>query len=513
MDVKKTNRRIDPARDMRSGVAALCAAFMLCALPLLYHDALFDINRFKVAAVRAVVPAVCVLMAFAHLIGGARRADSPLIGRRIAGPCLLAALFALSCVVSCALRGFEHAVLDGSEGRYCGLFFLLSCIAAFFIIALWLQRGDALCLTAVVCAALCALLGFANMAGLDPLGFYREMSAEQRPLFVSTIGHVDFFGTYLAMMFAMAGGQALFGKTARARALAVCCALIIALGAAASRTDSAVLGMLLACAVLFALSGDSLSRMGLTLMLAASVFFSLPIMRMAAEASRFGIEVSGLPLALCRSGVAVFAGVVSLSLGALCLLLKRRGAHAPGRRRTASFVVIALILLTALLLGTIVYFTCVNPQADLGAAASFLRFDDAWGTLRGFVYKRALRAYRDFSLTDKLFGGGLDLTERILTPYFDDPSMLVGGVFNDAHCQPLQMLLTCGVFGFVSFTGFYLSMLWQLARHAGEDPVLCGALAMLGAYAVIMLINVTQPILMATYFSICALAASRLRRQ
>ena len=140
-------------------------------------------------------------------------------------------------------------------------------------------------------------------------------------------------------------------------------------------------------------------------------------------------------------------------------------------------------------------------------------FDDSWGSLRGFAWIRSLRAFADASVAQKFFGAGMELTLRVLTPYFDDPSMLRTGVFNDPHCQPLQMLLTCGLLGMAAFVLFYAATLVTLLHHARHDPLLCGAFASVFAYSVVMLINVTQPILIATYFSVCALGLSALRAQ
>lgn len=491
-------------------LALFMAAFMLCVLPLLYHDALFDINRFKVAAVQIISPAVCMLT-LAEWWFCDRKPPLSVCTPDFMAPFLAIILLAVSCVISCALRDFEHAVLYGDEGRYCGLWFMLSCIGAFFVIALWLPKNNALYAAFMVCSSLCALLGFANMAGIDPLGFYPQMKAEQRQIFLSTIGHVDFFGTFLAMAFAFAGGHALFSPNYRMRMLATVCSVTIALGVAASRTDSAVISVSLACAVLFGLSGDNLVRMAKALILSGMSALTLLAMYFVVETKSIDIELSGIPLMLCESGIAMLLGFVLIMFGVLCIWLDRRGKHAPGKCKTSFFVALTLALVLALLIGGIIYFTCINTKADLGRMEAILRFNDEWGTLRGFVYKRALRAFADFTPLQKLFGGGMELTERILTPYFDDPSMLRGGVFNDTHCQPLQMLVTCGLTGAASFLGFYIAIFSLLLRRTGDDPVLCGALAMQSAYLIIMLINVTQPILIATYFSICALAVARLR--
>ena len=493
-------------------IALSCGAFMLCALPLLYHDALFDINRFKVAAVRAVIPALLALMAVGVLLKeSGRRLPRGLRGIRV--PCALMGLFALACVCSGAMAGFERAVLLGDEGRYAGLLFMLCCVAAFFLIALWLPRGDMLPAGVVLCGAVIGLLGAGNLLGIDPLGFYAQIQRGQEQTFLATIGHVDFFGTYLLMPFSLAGGCALFARTRRMRALSAACAVAMMPGLCAARTESAVLGSAVACFAIFALSGDSLRRMAGALALWGASFLSHPIFYALAKGSPYRPVFAGLPLALGAKGVGLLLGLALLA-AALCLyVLSRRGVRAPGRGRLFALCAVLAAVAVLALLGAIVYFTAIAPQAPLGSAADILRFDDLWGSQRGFVFVRALRAYADFSPLEKLFGRGMELTERILTPYFDNPAMLKGGIYNDAHCQPLQMLITCGLFGSAAFVGFYLSMLFLLLRRAGRDPVLTGAFAAVLSYGVTLMINVTQPILIASFFSLCALAAARVRAQ
>ena len=493
-------------------VALACGAFMLCALPLLFHDALFDINRVKAVAVRRVVPALCLAMAAAlPLAGKARRLPRGL--KAIYVPCALMGLFALACVASCARAGFESAVLLGDEGRYAGLFFMLSCAAAFFLMALWLPRGGALPGAFMLCGAAVSLLGTANLAGLDPLGFYAQIRPGQEQMFLATIGNVDFFGTYLLMPFSLAGGCALLGSGRRVRAFSAACAIAMLPGLAAARTESAALGLCVACFTLFALSGDSLKRMALALALWGAGMLAHPAVFLLAEQSPYDPMYFGLPLALAAEGAGLLLGALLLA-AALCLLaLSRRGAGAPGKRRLVLLCAALTAAAVLALLAAIVWFTAFAPQAPLGEAADILRFDDSWGSQRGFVYVRALRAFAGFDPPGKLFGGGMELTRRILTPYFDNPAMPAADAYNDAHCQILQMLITCGLFGCAAFVGFYLSVLALLLRRAGRDPVLVGALAAVTSYGVTLLINVTQPILIASFFSLCALAAARVRAQ
>lgn len=501
-------KRVWPA--LPDGIAALCMAFMLCVVPLLFHDAFFDINRIKVAAVCRVVPVLAALMAVSLCMprGGkthrivrepSRRLRSP------AGACM--ALFLLACVIACAVNGFEQTMLDGSEGRYCGLVFMLCCGAAFFLIARG-RRNDRLLIPVLLSASAIALLGVANAMGIDPLRFYARIKRGQESTYLSTIGHFDFFGTYLVLMFPLAGGQFVFAKTPRMRLLGFACAAAMALGASASRTDSALLGLHLACLALSARSGGDFRRMARALALWAAACFSLPIVFSALRFSPYQPDLSGLPGMLFEWHVCQALGACLLLLAVICLLCARRGCRAPDVGRVSRALFAALALAVLAMLALIVYFSVFDTQTDLGEAASFLRFNDSWGSLRGFAFIRSLRAYADYDIVRKLFGAGMETTLRVLTPYFDDPSMLRTGVFNDPHCQLLQMLLTCGLFGMIAFAAFYLAVFRTLLRRAGDDPLPCGAFAAVFAYGLVMLINVTQPILIATYVSVCALGLS-----
>ena len=55
-------------------------------------------------------------------------------------------------------------------------------------------------------------------------------------------------------------------------------------------------------------------------------------------------------------------------------------------------------------------------------------------------------------------------------------------------------------------------MLYTCAKAMGDDPILCGCFAALAGYSIVIAINVAQPILLSTYFPLCGLAVSRMRR-
>lgn len=500
-------RLIAVGRVLERASAMLCALLMLCVLPLLFHNAFFDINRIKVQAVCTAVPPLAMAFLLGHLLQGKKRIAMQ--GGRAVTACLILLLF--TCVLACARTGFAESTLTGSDGRFCGLNFILYCGTAYVVIAYGLQDMRLLMALMMLASSLCAGLGILNAMGIDPLGFYTFIRPGQEQVFLSTIGNFDFFGTYLVMLLPISAAQAILSPRAGVRRFGAVCASAIMLGAACSRTDCALAGVHLVCFLLLALSGARWGYMARALSLWALAFACQPVARRLLAVSPYHPEFSGLPRFLADSGLGLAAAGLFAGVAIVCALLEKRGVRAPGRRRLARTGFALLIIAGLVLGGALVYFTFFDIQTDLGEAAAVLRFDDSWGSYRGFIYTRALRAYADYGLADKLFGRGMEQTYAILKPYCEESITAVIGTYNDPHCQILQFLLTCGAFGAAAFIALYAVLLLTAGRRLGPDAQRIGLFVSLASYSLIALLNVTQPILIATYLSLGALAVARIR--
>ena len=514
--MSRKHRTIRERLSLAGGVAArasalLCAVLMLCVFPLLFHDAFFDINRFKVQAVYVVVPPLAVLFALGRLLEGRPSGAAGGKAGRSVTLCML--LLTLACVISCARTGFEETTLTGSSGRGCGLFFMLCCAAAYGVIACGLRDMRLFVPLMMLCSALCAGLGVLNAMGVDPLGFYTRIRPGQESSFLSTIGNIDFFGAYMVMLLPVCAAQAIFSPRAGMRRYGAVCSVAVMLGAAVSRTDCAYAGTHLMCFLLLMLSGERLDGMARALGVWSAASACQYAARRLLYRGLYRPTFSGLPKLLTDYyRTLIWAGLLAAAALA-CALLARRGVRAPGRRRLAA-AGLALLLLAALALaGTALYFNCIDTITPLGQLERVLRLGDGWGSHRGFVYARSLRAFADYGWADRLFGRGMEQTLFIRNPYCEESVIAVTGVFNDAHCQPLQLLLTCGILGSASFLALYGASLLAAARRLGGSALMTGLFAALAVYGMVMLLNVTQPILIGTLFSLIALTVACARQQ
>ena len=493
-------------------VAALAAVFLLSVIPLYFHDAFFDINRAKVSLVIMVAPYLTIAMGLALLC-------MPGKGEAFTGfPWLLIIpflLFVIACIISCSRYGFEEAVLTGSEGRYGGLYFILALAAIFFVIVLGRGGGVVPIACFLVSSTAIALLGCANALGVDPLGFYENMYEDQITVFMSTIGHFDFYGTVLLLPAAVAYGISVKGRRFLVRLAACLCAAVLTVGAYAARTDSVWICLGMAGFALFFLSGEKWRYMSRALLMLAVMLILFPVTTYIIRTyTTHKLEFSGMyEWFTVRKGCEI--AVVLCILAFICIMLERHEVTAPGYRRLALIGLIIFLVAALVLTGVVVYATRTESDTALFGFAPAFRMNDDFGNRRGYIWIRAIRAFDSFSPQTKFFGQGLELTMRITRPFIEnvEEEQLSGGTYNDTHCQPLQLLLTCGIFGVTAFMLHFIFVMLSLRRHAEEDPVMSGIAVSVFTYLGIMLINVTQPILLVIYFGMCAVGIARIARK
>ena len=482
--------------------------FTLFVFPIIIHDRYFDINRFKVHCLMLAVLLLCPAWII-HMIRGFRFGERWNPNRQALKFWIIGGCFLVICFLSALRAGLNDAVLWGSEGRYSGLFFLLTCSVIFCMTSTLNGRGRSWLGIIRVSTLFIALLGIINTLGRDPFNFYIGIKKGQEDYFVSTIGNTDFFGAWVALLYPYCTSiiqiknRSIYFKT-----YIVTAACVMSLAVVASRSDCAFGAMLLICLLRIALAGDDWQQTAYAHLLCSVFWISFPIMKWLLLSGWFDIRLKGIAAFICKYHVATLLSLLHVSFVYICLKKQRLGEKNLGSKKSLRILALLLILVALIYILVAYYFTIINPSIELGFAEDLVRFNDNWGSRRGFIWTRSLRAFSDFSWIERLLGKGVDNARSILTPYFDKPAMLSFGVFNDAHNQFLQYLITTGIFGIAVLVCFHFNLIKLAYTNQKANPDCTDDLVALVGYTLIALLSVSQPILLATYACLAGLTVS-----
>lgn len=446
------------------------------------------------------------------------------------GDCL-ALLFLLAGGISVQFSEYRMQAFTGEIGRRNGLLiYLIYALALFMIVengklyrwSLYAMEGMAL----VICG-----IGISNHFGADPLHFFWDLVEEQQNYFSSTIGHIDVFGVYAGMMFAFAATSFLLAKKWQEKMLHIITSVVTMCAVLTNSADGAFIGV-----IVFFLAGWMLIqnvRMFLEYDVLLFAFFvsarCMQILQiriggakpvdgiskwlMFSNVTRAGliIVLAVMILTVC---IAIFHGMytgrhtLGKEIGSQHRTQSRenRNQHRTQGRENRKQQRVRLkkglhigkrmleVLLALLLLLVMTMFVVVNSNkgmADTSAFLEKLRITREWGNYRGYIWLKTVDYFNGLPLFTKLFGTGPDTTypiyqqictESFLTDY--------GSYFDNAHNEYLQLLLTHGIIGVVSYVGWFLFSIVTYLKKGKEDSTFTAIAFAIFAYMAMAVVGI-----------------------
>lgn len=381
-------------------------------------------------------------------------------------------------LLSALMSDYQSDVWFGSASRYQGAAVLLIYAAVYFIVSrnYSLTRGFFGCCVFAFCAV--CVLGVLNCFNIDPLGFYEIIGNDYKKLYISTIGNVNFYSSYLCLVFPLAVWC--FCLAEKRKSLAVCTLALIAgaSGMMVSSSESFVAGFVpavLLIPLLLPREAAAIKKytVAVTLMTVTSQAFLLfyrlaPVKNVALSA-----------LLEKMTGMWEAVGII-LVCTAVYLLVSFK----PQLIKICIMIYGVLLLIGAVTL--VICFVLANT-ADLSFMNGMFRITDSWGTYRGEIWKQCIEAYGSLSVREKLFGVGPEALYRLIE------ALEVHGsrTLDQAHNEYLQFLLTSGVCGLLSYLTVIASLFVTAIRS--KSRIARGFLVCLTAYWIQATFNIAQP--------------------
>ena len=226
----------------------LCRGYlflMLALLPLAVHNGFFDITETK--TICFTVPTVVFVLA---RLGFTLYRENGLPHRRLAGAEWAALALCLICFIASAAGGDFAGSFLGERGRYQGLGMMWLYAALYFAFSGARVRSGDVLVPLGLGLFLSGALTVCNHLGYDVLGFCSQLGEFDRGRYISTLGNINFAGAYLTLVWPVCAAALL---TERRLWKGVLLGIVCVTGlwaAMAVRSESAVLGIGAALALL-----------------------------------------------------------------------------------------------------------------------------------------------------------------------------------------------------------------------------------------------------------------------
>ena len=474
-------------------------ALVFFGLPLVFHRFYFDITETKQYFFLIASFAYVLLLLLARILFP-RTFGIPAEKRRIHPVVWGMTAFFLCLLVASLFSVHPETVFFGEKNRYQGI--LTAFAYALVVFALSRQKTGLRAAEAglVSGAGLAGVLGLLNHFGIDPFGFTANITAADQGRFISTIGNLDFYGSFFSLAFPVVLNFWIRAESKRARALSAFALCAAGLGVLVAGSDAAALGLITAALIFpFTLFSDPRGM--------RRFFFGWGIFALCALA--FGLTAPYLPSKTYLSSFAVlltkpFAAIgLALICCAAAFLLRR-----PDTQNLCSAAKpYGFALLGAALLGVfcLILLNTALKSVPLGSAEHYLRWSDSWGTDRGMIWRWCARLYASFTPAQKIIGGGPGAV------YYADAQnrLFADAALDSAHNEYLHYLLTAGAAGLAAYLFSLAAALRSGLLAAAGKPIVRGFVVALAAYAAQATVSIAQPASTPLLFVIAGLLAAQ----
>ena len=432
--------------------------------------------------------------------------------------------FALVYLVALCLSyyytDYREELFLGVSGWYMGFLPQLVFIGSYFAVSRFLPRrfGNILpgILTAISTPVF--LLGILNRYGYEQPGM-----VSSGPGYISTIGNINWFCGYWAVIFPLTAAGFVFRGKIRERSGGIFWGICCCVGFAAGLTqgsDSGILALAALTAFLFARTAAEEGEEGKRvfghflelLLLFGGTLCALALIQLAAP----DLNNMQTPLydLLVKGAVPWLLGIAAAGIYAGGKILKKQASYARILRKIRGGVLLFLGAALTLFVCAVAVNT-LHP-GSLGALSGnpLFVFNRKWGSSRGGTWSAGIGTWLAQDALHKVVGVGPDG----MWPYIDsgqNGALLetVRAQFGDsrltnAHGEWITVLADLGIFGLLGYGGMMVSAVWRFRKKA--PAVICGV--SLFVYTVHHIFSFQQTMVMTQVFLVLGLGEYLLRQ-
>lgn len=534
--IKKRQTLSEIFSSIASGVTGVYVFFILTVFPLYTHDKYFDILGARYVVFKIWAISLAVILAFLAItylfIDAKNQSSSPSafkrfidafkisnIKKHITITDIFFIIMILAMIISTLGSEFKEESFFGNAGRYQGLECWLMYLISYFCITRTFKFKRYYLDFAILAGCFACIWGTLDFFWLDPFGFFRNVSAQQKGMFASSIGNLNTYTNYTIMVFALAGSLFVIEKNPIRSIFYAITSFIGCAGSIFGLADNIVLGFFGFYLFLpfFTFKNRRqflryLILIDIMLFSAFTFWLGLKLPHNSYQSSFFqdfvsksGVPFIFIPFTVLVVIVAIIFYKIKPNYGAeINNNLNPLDSVLPKQFKLVyiTIVCVGFVLVTYILLDMNVFKQHTDIWSQIPSSHQLV-FNDYWGTHRGHNWRIAFTNFtQNFSLFQRLFGYGPDtyliVSERT---FYEEMVTRFGEVYDSAHNEYINYLICEGLIGLICYLGIFISGIRTGVKNLTKNPYILAPIIAVIAYMVQATVNIAIPITTPIFFT------------
>ena len=490
--------------------------FYLCVFPLATRDKYFDILqfRFQLYWIPTLIYGILfLLLGIFYLLSDKRRNGGALTAKlkenlkwsvlktklTKTDLCFIALIFIMT--LSVLFADYQYEALWGSRGRFNGLVLWLMFFIAYWLVTRFYHFKKWHLYAYLIAACLPEIWGITDFFMLDLLHFHVGGAAEYIYTFVSSVGNINTYTNMVALHFGAAVTLFVLSNSRWEKLLTFVAVVISSFAIVMGISDNG----LLAAGAIFAFlpfvawtSRQNITRFFITFSIFATSV--LVTAYLTTQHATIAVADGGSVLVTIGKTKAFMLLTAALWLFTMVIAVlfhrKKSGEQEAKTTRAARRIWLVLFIVAVVAVIAVLVDANSGRHPEIWEAyKNVLIFSDTWGTGRGINWRFAWEFFTEkSSFLDKLIGNGPDTYYIITMDNFKHLMKDAGyGIFDSAHNEYLECLVTIGVLGTIAYIGMLATSLRQMLKNRKNVYAVACGFAIL-AYAVQAVVNIAIPI-------------------
>ena len=360
----------------------------------------------------------------------------------------------------------------------------------------------------VVCS-----IGIMQYFLLDPFGLKKDIHTSQYTSFISTVGNINTYASYVALIFGMSTTLFVRERNTARKSWYIFTVILSLFALVTGNSDNAYLtiGVIVLFLPLYAFRDMyGLRQYMLLISMISTEFMAIGVIdkRYASHV----LPIGGLFRLIVGGDWLIFVMATLWGCTAFIYILERfvRKKYKDVceicicRRIWGTVLILAIAVLVYMTFDA----TRMGNGQQYGILKDYLLINDEWGTHRGYIWRIGIECYMKYSPLRKLFGSGPDTFGIVTQSYYREMIERYYEIFDSAHNEYLQYLITIGIVGLFSYLFLLVSSIIEMIKTSKREASVMSIVYAVSCYAAQAVVNIGVPIVFPVMFTLLVVGIS-----